>query len=41
MGISRQEAEFHVRRDMESEFEGIGQVHLQQRLSNEENIEQK
>jgi len=41
MGISRQEAEFHVRRDMESEFEEIGQVHLQQRLSNEENIEQK
>ena len=27
--------------EMESEFEEIGQVHLQQRLSNEENIEQK
>ena len=41
MDISRQEAEFHVRRDMESEFEEIGQVHLQQQLSNEANIEQK
>ena len=40
-GISRQEAELFVRRDMEAEFEEIGQLHLQQRLSHEEHSEQK
>jgi len=41
MGISRQEAETYVRRDMEAEFEEIGQIQLQQRRSMEENIKQK
>ncbi len=41
MGISRQEAEAYVRRDMEAEFEEIGQIQLQQRLSIEGNIKQK
>lgn len=40
MGISRQEAEAYVRRDMEAEFEEIGQIQLQQ-LSIEEDIKQK
>ena len=41
MSISRQEAETYVRRDMEAEFEEIGQIQLQQRRSMEENIKQK
>ncbi|HLZ80680.1 MAG TPA: hypothetical protein VKP04_03550 [Ktedonobacteraceae bacterium] len=40
-GISRHEAELLVRRDMEVEFEEIGQLHLQLRLSTEERVEQK
>jgi adenylosuccinate lyase len=40
-GISRQEAELLVRRDMETEFEEIGQMLLQQRLPNEERVAQK
>ncbi len=40
-GISRQEAELLVRRDMEAEFEEIGQMLLQQRLPNEERVVQK
>ncbi|TMD61715.1 MAG: helix-turn-helix transcriptional regulator [Chloroflexi bacterium] len=40
MGISRQEAEAYVRRDMEAEFEEIGQIQLQQQLSIDENIKQ-
>ena len=41
MDISRQEAELLVRRDMETEFEEIGQLHLQQQLSIEEKSERK
>jgi hypothetical protein len=40
-GIARQEAELLVRRDMEAEFEEIGEVHLQKRLFSEEHVEQK